>query len=406
MIYRLEIENFYSIRERQVIDLRVAAGVPDDPARFVPIYPGSKDRVPKIISFFGANGAGKSNVLRALAYLFWFWENSLLELAPDEDQPCERFLSKETVNLPVQLALYFTAPVDLSAHKDAAIPYCRYAYELALSNVDGHPRNVLSESLRYWPKDTGKPIRLFKRDEDGKIDGTGFSLASYKQIIDKLRPNASLISLLAQFEHTPSLFLRGLAQATGVNLLKEKYEYNETKLIKLYGENPVLVEDLNREIERIDLGIRSVAVEESVTGPLVQFFHNGLATPLSLNQESHGTRQFLKIFPLLALVLKLKQGSPCIIDELDTAIHPSVLPHILDWFLDPGRNPRNAQLWMTCQNASLLEFLQKEEIFFCEKDTQGRTKVYGLQEIQNVRRSENYYKKYLGGVYGAVPQIG
>lgn len=404
MIYRLEMENFYSIRERQVIDLRVAAGVPDDPARFVPIYPGSKDRVPKIISLFGANGSGKSNVLRALSYIFWFWENSLLALAPDENQPCERFLTEETANLPVQLTLYFTAPVDLSAPEGATVSHCRYAYELALNNINGHPRDVQSESLRYWPKETGKPIRLFKRDGEGKVDGNGFFLASYKQIIDKLRPNASLISLLAQFEHAPSLFLRDLAQTTGTNLLKEKYEYDETKLIKFYAENPVLLKDLNREIERIDLGIRAVEVQKSATGLLAQFFHNGLTTSLYLNQESHGTRQFLKIFPLLSLVLKL--GSPCIIDELDIAIHPSVLPHIIGWFFNPERNPLNAQLWMTCQNASLLEFLQKEEIFFCEKNTQGSTKVYALQEIQNVRRSENYYKKYLGGVYGAVPQIG
>jgi hypothetical protein len=61
---------------------------------------------------------------------------------------------------------------------------------------------------------------------------------------------------------------------------------------------------------------------------------------------------------------------------------------------------------MTCQAASLLEDLQKEEVFFCEKDRQGRTKIYGLQDIQAVRRSDNLYKKYLGGVYGAVPHVG
>jgi hypothetical protein len=29
-----------------------------------------------------------------------------------------------------------------------------------------------------------------------------------------------------------------------------------------------------------------------------------------------------------------------------------------------------------------------------------------LQDIQSVRRSDNRYRKYLSGVYGAVPQIG
>ena len=61
---------------------------------------------------------------------------------------------------------------------------------------------------------------------------------------------------------------------------------------------------------------------------------------------------------------------------------------------------------MTCQNVSLLEELVKEEVFFCEKDSQGRTTVYGLQDIQAVRRGDNYYRKYLGDVYGAVPHLG
>jgi hypothetical protein len=61
---------------------------------------------------------------------------------------------------------------------------------------------------------------------------------------------------------------------------------------------------------------------------------------------------------------------------------------------------------MSGHSASLLEDLCKEEIFFAEKDQQGRTKVYGLKDIESVRRVDNFYQKYLGGVYGAVPRIG
>ena len=58
---------------------------------------------------------------------------------------------------------------------------------------------------------------------------------------------------------------------------------------------------------------------------------------------------------------------------------------------------------MTCQNASLLEELVKEEVFFCEKDSKGRTTIYGLRDVQAVRRNDNYYRKYLGGLSGAMP---
>ena len=77
MIHRLEIENFYSIRETQVIDLRIGAKVPDEEGRFGRFNDGSGVRVPKTVAFFGANASGKSNVLRALAFLRWFLVDSV-----------------------------------------------------------------------------------------------------------------------------------------------------------------------------------------------------------------------------------------------------------------------------------------------------------------------------------------
>ncbi len=61
---------------------------------------------------------------------------------------------------------------------------------------------------------------------------------------------------------------------------------------------------------------------------------------------------------------------------------------------------------MTCHAASLLEDLIKEEVLFCDKDISGQTHVYGLRDIQGIRRTDYFYKKYLGGMFGAVPQFG
>ncbi|MDP3525582.1 MAG: AAA family ATPase, partial [Hoeflea sp.] len=72
MIYKLEIENFYSVRERQVIDLTVGKKVPEEPGRLVPIHDGSEERAPRLIAIYGANASGKSNVLRAITFLSWF----------------------------------------------------------------------------------------------------------------------------------------------------------------------------------------------------------------------------------------------------------------------------------------------------------------------------------------------
>jgi predicted ATPase len=405
MLYRLEIENFYSVRDPQVVDLRVAANAPDEGSHFGPLYRGSKDRVPRTVALFGPNGSGKSTVLRALAFLGWFVQDSFLRLAPDAGQPCERFNAKEAEAAPTRLAIHFAAPVDLAAPYSIDSPHCRYAYELALQSVEGRPRNVISEILKHWPNERGKPLRVFERTEVGSVaGGKAFGLAGYKSVIDKVRPNASLIAMLAQFDHAPSLLLRRIAGLIFTNIFIEKQEFNEEAVVLFYAQHPDALKALNRDIERIDLGIRSVQIQPGATGPVAQFVHHGLASALPMHLESHGTRQIFKIFPLL--LQALVGGGIAVVDELDLAVHPLVLPEIVGWFQDPSRNKDNAQLWITCQNASLLEALQKEEIFFCEKDSRGRTRIYGLQEVQDVRRSDNYYKKYLGGVYGAVPQLG
>jgi hypothetical protein len=198
--------------------------------------------------------------------------------------------------------------------------------------------------------------------------------------------------------------LQRLAASIVTNILVEKVDFTDPNVVRFYADNPLMVEALNREIERIDLGIKGMSIDSTNGGPVARFEHEGLANLMPLHLESHGTRQFIRIFPLLVQTLAV--GGVAVIDELDLAIHPLVLPEILRWFYDPERNPRNAQLWMSCHNASLLDELIKEEVYFCEKDGLGRTRLYGLQDIQAVRRNDNYYQKYLGGVYGAVPQLG
>ena len=93
------------------------------------------------------------------------------------------------------------------------------------------------------------------------------------------------------------------------------------------------------------------------------------------------------------------------IDEFDTLLHPVILPEVLGWFYDPERNSKNAQLFMSCHSATLLEDLTKEEGVITEKDAHGRTKVFSLKDVK-VRRDDNLYKKYLGGALGGVPVVG
>ena len=405
MLHRLEIANFYSIRESQVIDLLASDHAPDEPGRTAHLWAGSAERAPKVVVLFGANASGKSNVLKALSFLSWFVRESF-RAAPESWMPYQRFNDEKALDLPTHLAVHFAGPADLQRASEPDVARCRYAYEISLGGPRDQPPRVLSEVLKYWPPHAGRQVRLFERDEKGSVSaGKEFALSGFRQALEKvLRPNASVISTLAQLKHPLATLLWHAAGLIQSNILIEKQEIDDDAIARYYATNPRQLDLLNRDIQRIDLGVRSMHVQQGANGPVALFEHQGLATPLPVQLESHGTRLFVRVFPLLNQALET--GGIAAVDELDLAIHPLVLPEMLRWFHDNERNPHDAQLWMTCNNASLLEDLVKEEILFCEKDSHGRTTVYGLRDVQAVRRSDNYYRKYLGGVYGAVPHLG
>ena len=403
MIYRMEIENFRSIRTRQVLDLRAPANAPNDTRRLAPCWRGSRERAPKVVAVFGANGSGKSNLLQALSFVCWFVVSSFTQ-APNARIPHEPFNDEASYQKPTRLKLWLSGKEALDAVEQDAADERPYCYELVIDN--GNSRSVVSESIFYWPTSSGRKTRLIERSRDGTVKaGKLFGLSGYRSALEKiLRGNASVISTLAQLNHPISKNIVSAASTVRSNIYSEKVDFSEGLVLRDYIARPNLIDEFNREISRVDVGVRALEVHQGAEGPQVWFQHEGLALLMPPNYESHGTRQFLKLFPLISD--SLAAGSVAIIDELDAAIHPMILPEIIGWFHDPVRNPHNAQLWMSCHNASLLEDLAKDEIVLCEKDRQGMTEVYCLNDVKAVRRDDNYYKKYLGGTFGAVPRIG
>ena len=403
MFFKVEIENFYSIRDRQILDLRVPANAPRNSHRLANCWRESSERAPKVVAVFGANGSGKSNLLRALSFAAWFVGSSF-SLAPGARIPHEPFNDEVSFKRPTRLKFWWSWLDDLDATAQDDAVECPYCYELTIGN--GDTQHVIGEGLFCWPAATGRKTRVLERFEDGSVKAAkGFGLAGYKGALEKiLRPNASVISTLAQLNHPKAVAMAGSAQGIRSNIFVEKVEFADDVVLRSYIDDPAMVERFNREIDRIDVGVRALEVHQSSDGPQVWFRHEGLALPMPHIYESHGTRQFLKLFPLISD--SLSTGGIAIIDELDSAIHPMILPEIVDWFHDPERNHDNAQLWMTCHNISLLEDLSKDEIVLCEKDRRGRTETYSVNDVKGVRRDDNYYRKYLGGVFGAVPRIG
>ena len=145
-------------------------------------------------------------------------------------------------------------------------------------------------------------------------------------------------------------------------------------------------------------------IEQGERGLFAKFQHTGLDDFIFFPEESAGTQRFIEIFPRLHYALET--GSIAVVDEIDTDLHPLLLPELFWWFSSLERNPHGAQLLFTAHNPALLDKLQKEQVFFTEKPCGQSTRVYGARDIKGLRREPSLMKKYLSGELGAVPHIG
>lgn len=409
MIYRLEVENFFSIRDRQILDLSVDGKVPDIEGRFAPIFEGSEVRVPKVVTLYGANASGKTTVLRALEFVFRMIRDSVQQTAPGFFG-CEPFNDLESFQRPIRVAIEFGGIMNLSpdlvlrSQSGERVEKGVYRYELELEVTEGVPTGIASEALRQKPRGQGKWQRLFERDNEGRIkDSRAFSLSGFQHLTNTLADNHTVLSSFSKFQHPAAQLFVDEARKAAFQI-EPVQNITDQQIIDFLKIQPYVMSRLNEELSRIDVGVEGLRFIDSPSGPLLQFKHSGLHVEMPWLLESHGTRAFIKMFPFL--IQALDNGGVVVIDEMDAAIHPVILPELVRWFYDTQhRNKSDGQLWLTCHSASLLDDLYKEEIVICEKDRQGRTSVYSLMDVK-VRRDENHYRKYLSGAYGGVPLLG
>jgi AAA15 family ATPase/GTPase len=132
---------------------------------------------------------------------------------------------------------------------------------------------------------------------------------------------------------------------------------------------------------------------------------SGELAALDLNAESAGTLAWYHLIgPLLGT---LKSGAVLLLDELDASLHPTLSTQLIRLFLDPATNPRGAQLIFTSHDTSLLNHLNRDEVWLTEKMPDGSTRLGALAEFagERVRRSQNLEKAYLHGRFGALPDV-
>ena len=403
MIHRFLVNNFQSIREDVELDLRIPGTTPE-----MSCFRGSHSRpdirLPSVVILVGPNGSGKTALLRAMKVTFRFAAVSYRHHHSDSTGEFIPFLSSETITAPTRIEIEFDVSW-LDSGSGKANSLLRYTLVLAREGEPGLPPTVEYEALHAFPK--GRPRRVLERSRDEPIYiSRELGVRPHDDRLSCIPSNASVISALAEMEAGIFPEISDDIGDVQTNLYGSDPWWPDMETVtRFYQEKPDLLDKVSDQLQRLDLGIGGIQLLQLGDGQWkLVLDHPDLGTSLLLARESAGTRHLVRIFPSLRLVLDA--GHLVVTDALDSGFHPDLSAEVLGWFRQERTNPRNAQLICTLQNLSVLDDLEKEEVFIVQKDQHGGTHVHGARDVAGLRRDGNLQKQYRSGSMGGLPVFG
>lgn len=418
MLVEFSVANFRSFHERQTLSLAASSGKELRETHVVSApAPATPDLVRTAV-MYGANAAGKSNVLLALQ-IMWQLVQGSAQLPPGSQFNIAPFaFAKDAADKPTEFELVFV--------QDGV----RFQYGFSLTR-----ERICDEWLFAWPE--GRQQRWFERRWNAQTRKTawrfGTSLTGQKKVWQEAtRDN--------------SLFLSMAVQLNAIDLLPPfEWITQRLKPVRPYARfapdfslqhcesDPDWQKRVVEYLAAADTGIAGMQIEkrkveapvlskgsEPVMQPAVQitigppelyevrFTHRaqaGSEAQIGYNDESGGTQ---KLFAMAAPWIDvLQNGYVLLVDELDTSLHPSLLRHLVGTFHDPAINTKGAQLIFTTHDTNMLdgELFRRDQIWFVEKDRDLQSHLYPLTDF-SPRKQENVQRGYLQGRYGALPFVG
>ncbi len=389
IITSISFQNFYSFKNKTTMSFLVNEKAPKT-SHFGLCNGGS--RFSKVSSIFGANASGKTNLIIVFEFLKSFISDSFSY----SSEGFENFYPFETIQ-------------NKSSFFEVEFYIERVFYKLSL---EINSERVLSEILE-GRKDK-RLITLYSRQYIKSRDSYTFDGKKIKlenSFIEKVRPNASVVSTANQYNHPELTKVRRHWFSIFGNYFVSS-SYNTAS--KFYYKNKEYFQQIKDLLKRVDLGLSDIQIEPEETAdrrgnkktifrPYGIHKSKGETFPLPFSMESDGTKQ---LYSMLRFVFRaLAKGSVCLIDEVEDSLHPNALPTIVNLFTSEETNPDGAQLICSTHMPTLMSDLSKYQIFLVEKNQECESEVCRLDEIEGVRNDDNFLKKYLAGAYGGIPDI-
>ncbi|MES2381991.1 MAG: ATP-binding protein [Bacteroidota bacterium] len=131
---------------------------------------------------------------------------------------------------------------------------------------------------------------------------------------------------------------------------------------------------------------------------------SGNEVEFKFSEESKGVQRLFELLP--AIYRSIHKGEIFVVDEIETSFHPVLIREILSLYLDTIPNSSGQIIFTTHESHLLdLDLFRQDEIWFCEKDKNGATRLYSLSEFKP-RFDKDIRKGYLEGQFGFIPFLG
>lgn len=132
----------------------------------------------------------------------------------------------------------------------------------------------------------------------------------------------------------------------------------------------------------------------------IRLKHGSSHYDFSFNEESDGTR---RLFELLDILLNKLENKVYVIDEMERSLHPKLTARFIELF-DQMHPNQKIQLIFTTHESAIMdqELFRRDEIWFVERDKDNTSNIYSLDKFKE-RYDKKLSKAYLEGRYGAIP---
>jgi hypothetical protein len=384
MLRSFRVANHKSIKDEQELLL-------------VPAYDKTRPALP-VAAIFGANAAGKSNMLDALRWMRAAVDDSYGRWRPGAGVPRHPFRLDSTS---LQAGSLYSV--------EFVTGEVRHTYGFLVDD------SVVREEWLYAYPNSNRRRIIFEREGQKWTFGSTVARARFELLRELTRDNALFLSVAAQSGAPETAAASAWFQQLRFGKRFSKGRVPE--IINYLESSPARRHTLVSLVQAADLGIADVRSQEptrdETTGltlrkPDLEFVHGESGVAMPTWRQSDGTLNWLSF--LEAALTALDQGSLLCIDEIDASLHPRLTPRLIELFRSPQTNVAGAQLIFTTHDATLLstsfgeDILNRDEIWFVQKGADGSTALYPLTDF-HPRKDENTERRYLGGSYGGVPSV-